>query len=344
MTSGYAALLSLCFTVSLLYFIKSGKTKQVTRCMIVLSTSQKIFAQTLFLVMFIIPLVVINMFFPLVNNGFFALPFMVSFYIGSFFSVAKVIVSALLKFFPKFFKGYNPRTLEYSGEGTLNTWYDSTYEYLSKSNWIDNVCNQLLNHPVKLLDIDKENYIFVSPSANKGRYEKEIALKLAPYANKLTFIVSDIEEISNHESSFEHENVTYNYLDPCDAFSIQETLNEIGINLVNCIWDRKGCAWYSVSMFNLRNRKSIEKVFETYFNVLDEGGIIIFDAENSSGFKQIWNNLKHQAFNEISSSMESSTYQRIKKYVKRSRYIQEHFDKYIVGEGIYRIVIFRKRL
>lgn len=216
--------------------------------------------------------------------------------------------------------------IRYSPYGTLFKWYDRNYKYNQKKNWLSEVAINLLK-----LGIDLNlPLILISPSGNKGKYEKDLASKFP----QSKFVVTDYEIPFNHEQSqnnFMYLNTENNALD------IKEYLSEIGIDKVDVIWDIKGALWYSANPKVDKNM--LMNLLKAYYSVLSNNGSIVIDAYDYNPNKFPINDLKRAL---RIGYLEASTFSKIKRRLLVNEEVSKLFEVKFQGEGLSKIVQLKK--
>lgn len=213
---------------------------------------------------------------------------------------------------------------KYAKGGSCYLWYDKTYRYNKKINWLEKV-DQLL----------KDNHIFLdkpltllSPSGCKGKYEKELAAK-----NKnIQCIVTDIHIPENHEIG---EN-NYLYLAKShNALEAAAYLKEIHIHEVDVIWDMKGALWYLS-----KNQQECIELLTVYHQILSKDGVVIIDAYHYNKVKEVFAPILESG-NWIPFYGEKSTYQKLNEDTNTE--LNRLFDVRLLGNGKEKIAILRKK-
>ncbi|NFG96841.1 hypothetical protein FDC49_10455 [Clostridium sporogenes] len=224
----------------------------------------------------------------------------------------------------------------------LFDWYDITYEYMG-TEWIKNIFQKVINefgYLDKYSNLDKkdssERFIFVSPTANKGKYEKELFKFICDKKIYNKFIIGDIANLNEHEcNDSESEYGEFIYNSGMDAMNVERSLREQYNNIkADVVFDYKGCIWYKAKE---KNVEEVIKLFKAYYKVLKPSGIIIFDNINVKKIKYNINLLKLSLCYlgikpKITELTERSTYYYLynkmienKKYEEVSNFIKEHF-------------------
>lgn len=224
--------------------------------------------------------------------------------------------------------------IDYMPGMSLGDWFDKTYQYLTRVGWVSvqwKVLEQLLPDP---------NYLkFCSPTANKGLIEEELAKLAKDSVSKCKFVVSDRLSLPKVVNSV--EGVDYRYCRGVNAENIRTMLEGVGLEGVDVIWDIRGWLWYCAD--KKRKEHELEAAFDTYSNVLNKGGLIVVDAAEVAVVRRVLNNKIYKLFNKVKGFAEVSTYDQLKKNRKAMGKTTQNFMMMLVGEGIYRIAIFKKQ-
>lgn len=198
----------------------------------------------------------------------------------------------------------------------LYEWYDMTRRFLG-NDWFVHMYSAM----------EKEKFIpkksrltFVSPAANKGVYEKYLYDNLKQKGISIKFIIADIDKIKNHAAKgIKDENLRV-FLGK-EALKIEEYLIEAGETKADVIFDIKGSLWYA-----LRSDIDQKVLFEKFYNVLNDDGLIIID--NSK--KRFLSFLIYYLFGRVSWYVETSTgfllNNKKKKDSQFKAYIDSHFE------------------
>lgn len=199
----------------------------------------------------------------------------------------------------------------------LDKWYDMTRRFLG-NDWFVHMYSA----------IEKERLVpkklpltFVSPAANKGIYEKFLYDDLKQKGIPLKFIIADIDEIQNHAvKDINDENIRF--FEGKDALKIEEYLLEAGEEKAHVIFDIKGSIWYS-----LRSDNEQIAIFEKFYRVLSDDGLIVID--NSK--KSFLSFCIYYLFGHVSWNVETSTGFLLNRNMKMNRkfkaYIDSHFEQ-----------------
>jgi hypothetical protein len=153
----------------------------------------------------------------------------------------------------------------------LYRWHEWTYRIMG-ADWGKEIYRLLKSN--NLISPAAPSFVFVSPSANKGTYEKEIFRETNKDRNNNLFIISDIVQVDGHEENETINNSTFMYCPPSDATYIDTFLKSLSISKVNIIWDFKGCIWHKIENQDI---EGLKLALENYSSVLDPGSCIIFD-------------------------------------------------------------------
>ncbi|WP_405169338.1 hypothetical protein [Paenibacillus sp. FSL H3-0286] len=213
--------------------------------------------------------------------------------------------------------------ISYTKGGTLFSWYNDTYVYNQKINWL-----QIVLYNISEINIDFSKKMLASPSGNKGWYEHEISKKF-PESH---IVVTDIKIPEDHIES----SVNLQYLpQENDALNIREYLEEINISTVDYIWDIKGALWH-----NYKGKK-LDIMLKAFSSVLKSSGGIIIDAYEVNNFKIYFNTLKKPKNRK--SYLEDSTFQKIERPLKKNTFYKDNFTLIIVGDGDTRMAVLKKK-
>lgn len=199
-----------------------------------------------------------------------------------------MLIIALRMFLPK----------KYGKGGELELWHDQTYKLMGEY-WMQEVFN--------ILELWRSNIKIVNPSANKGLYDKGLAEGFLKRGMKAKFYLFDLEEVENHVEEFEGNYVSLYYREKKNAFDIKSNLNELDVQLVDVIWDVKGCLWYS-------KRKTIQAL-RNYHDALLPGGCIIIDAMRIGKTEARFNKILGDVTGKYRGFAEVSTWKKIRKYI-----------------------------
>lgn len=271
---------------------------------------------------FFVPFVALIIFLHVEHGGVYILLYSLFF---AFIMLGAAIICGILKM--KLLR--MNKLYRYESGGDLENWYEITYKYNSKKKWlvriIDSIENSMLSKKFS------NSAILLSPSSNKGRYEKEIA-KTFPLLNVYS---TDKLDVRGHELS----EGNYTYLSSgYDAFEIDKYTNENNIfGNVDIIFDFKGALWHADSIEHFENQ------LMKYSEVLSEGGIIIVDAYKINRLRVTFNNIFCAGVSMMIGYGENSTYDKHKKNIDTSSFIKEHFNVIPEGEGISEVIIFTKK-
>lgn len=223
--------------------------------------------------------------------------------------------------------GVDSSKSSYSDNGRHALWYNYTLK-LMKTKWIIEAFNKMNE---KGLFSTFSNLIFVSPSANKGVYEKVLYNHLKE-TKSIRFLISDIGKISNHEQSEECGESSYTYVESRDALSISTLLSEFKLSRCNVIWDFKGALWYSMKGKDIANTQELIELLEAYKSCLDEKGILVIDDVRVK-FINLRVNI-NLFFGIKTGFMERSTYSKLRDFIESSatnevkEYIKSNFNEY----------------
>ncbi|MNK43703.1 hypothetical protein D3C87_624160 [compost metagenome] len=214
---------------------------------------------------------------------------------------------------------------KYAKGGSLYRWYDMIHKYNTKIKWL----NKVIKNFKEGYGLDfSEIETFVSPSGNKGRYEKELSSKF----KNTQFIVTDLNIPEDHEESTDN----YIYLSQNNnAFCIKEYLSNIGVFDVNVIWDIKGAIWYN------SKGKDLESILKTYYDVLSSEGIILIDGYEGTRIGAVVN-IFLRRFGLNVGYPERSSFTQIRKNINST--ILSMYDIHKVGDGKYTMYVLKKKI
>jgi hypothetical protein len=199
----------------------------------------------------------------------------------------------------------------------LDKWYDMTRRFLG-NDWFVHMYNAIEKGNL----VPKKSAItFVSPAANKGIYEKFLYDDLKQKGIPIKFVIADIDEIQNHAvKGINDENLRF--FEGKEALKIDEYLLEAGEAKADVIFDIKGSIWYS-----LRSDSEQNILFEKFYRVLSDDGLIIID--NSK--KSFLSFCIYYLFGHVSWHVETSTGFLLNRNKKRNSkfkaYIDSHFEQ-----------------
>lgn len=166
---------------------------------------------------------------------------------------------------------------KYSKGGCIYNWYDTTLK-LKGTLWLKNTFDQLQK---KELINNDDKLVIISPSANKGTYEKELFNHMCQKNMHSKFIVTDLNLIDDYEQSFNNDYGEFIYLhEKNDAREVKQILNKVGESKADIIIDIEGCLWHFKEDNWFHKKKCIKLItdaFEKYYEVLQENGLIIID-------------------------------------------------------------------
>ncbi|WP_160686539.1 hypothetical protein [Clostridium sp. C2-6-12] len=199
----------------------------------------------------------------------------------------------------------------------LDKWYDMTRRFLG-NDWFVHMYGAIEKGDF----VPKKSALtFVSPAANKGIYEKFLYDDLKQKGISIKFIIADIDEIQNHAvKGTNDENLRF--FEGKEALKIEEYLLEAGETKADVIFDIKGSIWYSLRSDNEQNI-----LFEKFYRVLSDDGLIIID--NSK--KSFLSFCIYYLFGHVSWHVETSTGFLLNRNKKRNSkfkaYIDSHFEQ-----------------
>lgn len=218
----------------------------------------------------------------------------------------------------------------YEKGGYLYSWYDRTYKRMGYK-WIIEVYEEIIKQ--KLLCFDNNEFVFISPSGNKGKYEEKLFEYISNKGIKNKFIVSDKNYIENHEESKSLEKGTYIYKEKYDAINIKDTLKEEGISAVDIVWDLRGLLWYTLD--KPKKNPLTKDVFEVYKNVLKDNGFIIVDNIEVTRYKAKLNNFIFSISGLKFGYEERSTYQFLCELMENNEGFKNYLNDNFLKHKIY---------
>ncbi|MGX4584513.1 hypothetical protein [Paenibacillus chitinolyticus] len=175
-----------------------------------------------------------------------------------------------------------------------------------------------------------------APAANRGTYEKKLARNISEVLKlKVTAIVSDLADVHDTEDNYEDANVRYVYFKRRNGNELRKTLNMASVCVVDIIRDIKGYMWHNV--------KQAERIFNEYGELLNKGGIIVFEAYPQKGVTS--NIFIYRIFDKIIGYTENSTYTNIKSIYKNNNKIQRLFEEILIKDpdnSVYDLVVYKK--
>ncbi|WGU92041.1 hypothetical protein QJQ58_15625 [Paenibacillus dendritiformis] len=236
-------------------------------------------------------------------------------------------------------------SLRYRKGGTLYNWSNVTYKYNGKKYSI-NIWTELMKSGY----FPRVNELVVySPTAARGRYEKDTFKFLNKRNIKSHFILSDSNPPEGREKNeIIGESSFYYVNEPKNAMDLRECV-ERGIEPFNkrphVIWDLKGCLWYAAEKNN-NTSASILSIISEYYSLLADNGIVMIDAyKQNQLITEIFYSCQYHACKKLFFGYaETSTYSKIIKHVPELKKIIGHlFDIHEFGKGKYRTIIFVKK-
>lgn len=279
---------------------------------------------------------------PYIHNNYFVL-FSKAFYLVS--------IPMLLYFALTIAISLKPQNAYIKG-GMLYDWYDYVLSCKGAS-WLNGIFEQLQE---KGLIKYSEKLVFISPSANKGIYEKSLFKYVSQKHIPNKFIVTDLSLIDNHEENETNSSGEYIYLyEQNNAKDIQNTLQKAGEQKANIIFDSIGCLWYIKELIPHKKLQCMSEMIEVlaiYSNALDKDGLIIIDNEPKNIFETLIREFncfnKHLKFGAGPYSTGQYFEKLSKKYPHFRNYINDNFDKYTFdtkgkrGRNVYVMVLKKK--
>ena len=221
---------------------------------------------------------------------------------------------------------------EYEPGNSLYGWYENNYQYMG-NRWTEKLYDVLKDN--KLINLVDESFVFCSPTANRGTYEKELFELVNNDRNNNKYIVCDLAVLPNVETDLSVGSNVYSYHKGIDANYIDCFLDKLGYSNVNILYDYKGCIWHKLDK---KKHKKLIDIFRVYHSVLKPGGTLIIDNNHSKNM--LINNLVWTLFTKIIGFCEDSTGHQMRS-VLASRYgnkknladfIKNKFDILYLGE------------
>lgn len=149
----------------------------------------------------------------------------------------------------------------YGEKGRLKDWYDERLEEIG-TNW----CPEFASSLLKYLNVENQKFfVFISPTSNKGIYEKVIFHQLAlltcvemHISDKEVIGVENDEEIAGvfGASKFINDGI-------CDAKELKEKCD--------VVYDIKGAVWHE-------RGNDFKELIKNYHRILNKDGILIIDC------------------------------------------------------------------
>lgn len=220
----------------------------------------------------------------------------------------------------------------YNEGGGLYSWYDITIKQKGVE-WLKNAFDKLLE---KKLVSPEHRYVVVSPSANKGTYEKVLFEYLSKKGITNKFIITDLNLIDNHEENVINDAGEYIFIDQKnDAKNIKTILEKANEEKADIILDFEGCLWYTKEYNWHKKQKCIRLVIEVldaYKNSLDDNGLVIVDDRKGPWYETIireWMHfLRHLKFGARAHSTGSYLLRMYEKDKDFKEYIDSNFEVY----------------
>lgn len=155
----------------------------------------------------------------------------------------------------------------------MKQWYESNYKMLG-AQWLIDSLEEVF--------AKKDSIVFLSPSANLGKYELDAFHELSKqrrYQKRLCFILGDLCGKYLYENN-ETICLNSNYLQYEKTGKDAKAWEYDGC--VDVILDHKGALWYSGDQWTRRaQRQSVIELLEVYASYLKEDGVLLFDAYRS---------------------------------------------------------------
>lgn len=231
--------------------------------------------------------------------------------------------------------------LQYEEYGRLRNWSQATQAFRNKINWTD----RFLDHAVDTLGVvtnpNEDSIVILSPSANNGECEVQLAKKTATSLNKRVIMyASDAAILKKHVPSFSDESIDFHYNPGLSDDQLEATYDF----KFDAIFDLKGVLWHhSASRKKLKDKA--QELMSTYYHLLKPGGIVIIDGYSPETWRTFFAQFQLQyfwIFRRISWFAEKSTYAYFTKLYKQNTWLKERFEEVIVSDGIYSLVYYKK--
>lgn len=205
---------------------------------------------------------------------------------------------------------YSPK--RYEQGGSLESWYIKRLENIGTT-WCVKFAYELKKY------VTNDNLFFVSPSANKGTYEKAIFNQLVNndlYCVKM--VISDHAQIMNkaEEEIVKNSLGTSSFIDKgkYDAKELTEIVNDCDV-----IFDMKGAIWHEKKL------SDFETLIKTYHRVLCEDGLLIIDCTPETKLNIFLNEIAY-IFNKNHLRTERSTLQILEQKPLKSKIFRYYFE------------------
>lgn len=218
---------------------------------------------------------------------------------------------------------------DYEENGKYRYWYKNRLKLIGTS-WCSKFATEL-NQMVQ-----KDKLFFISPSANRGVYEKNIFKELSQLV-QVNMVISDRDEIIKETNlNITNENGTSNFisnLKPMEAKELEDHYKNVDV-----LFDMKGALWHAV------DSKDFNSLIEVYHNVLTKDGLLITDCTPETNFNIIKNKFIH-FFNKKHSKTEISTLQRLEKKRIKMNFLENKFK--LIGcihSGSVDFIVFQKTI
>lgn len=215
-------------------------------------------------------------------------------------------------------------------------WSEKSYNYLQSIGWDNTVFKNIQSKNFIHLSRDPENpSIIMSVSANRAQHELKL-FEITKDHYSVRFICSDLENAKVEAKLVDDER--FSYLDGNrDAFNLSETMEELKMEKVNVLLDKKGALWHNDSQLK------VDEFFQIAHKYLSSDGVVIIDGSVQSRLKQMVSYVYYHLIDRIIFPTERSTVSKIKKYIGPRSFAGNHFEKHEVGSGMYRVIVFKKK-
>lgn len=226
--------------------------------------------------------------------------------------------------------------LKYQKGGSLYKWFEVNKNFLDEINWIPEVIKSLASM-LRANGVDKTINL-LSIGSGKGIIESELANKISEVLDvNVIADVSDINAIWGHETDYTRGKVVYRYKEGVNADDIEQHYPDQKFDI---IWINKSDLWFKAES---KDTNSLVQAFHRYHKLLNDKGLIVIEAHEQSSFHQ---KVLFHTFGSVKGFIEPSTYKYIERKMKDTNLKKEIsilFDEYIVGEGNYKMVFYRKK-
>lgn len=223
----------------------------------------------------------------------------------------------------------NKPSKEYEPNGDLEHWYTERLTLLG-TNW----CFSFIDNLSDLLSLPK--FSFLSPSANKGVYEKAMFFHISQ-THTVQFYISDLACLESHELPV-GGNSFFEYFPQTDAKDIFHLIDLP----INVIFDMKGVLWHS----HLKQRKHFLKL---YHESLADKGLLVVDCTNANFFSCVVAQYRYKLAllfkTKLPTRIEQSSEQKLKLSQKSlSKYFEPFAEINVdTNKGCLSFAIYRKK-